>query len=106
MKRFAVFSCLGLGDGLIALVLSNNLHLNGYEVTTFHPFLEGLQEWFPYLPLRSFPLLKDLELVLKEFEHFFLIYEKSTWMQAILVHCQNHYPERTTILNPYRDGPL
>ncbi len=100
MKRCAVFSCLGLGDGLIALVLSNNLYLNGCEVTTFHPFLENLQEWFPHLPLRPFPPSEDFGSSLKEFDHFFLIYEKSSWMQAILAHCQKHCLERTTVLNP------
>jgi hypothetical protein len=100
MNRWAVFSCLGLGDGLIALVLSNNLHLNGGEVTTFHPFLASFQEWFPHLPLRSFPLREELGSILKEFDRFFLIYERSAWMQAILAHCQEHYPECTTVLNP------
>jgi heptosyltransferase III len=100
MERCAVFSCLGLGDGLIALVLSNNLHLNGRAVTTFHPFLENLQEWFPHLFLRTFPLREELEAALKEFDRFFIIYEKSSWMQAVLTHCQHHYPNRTTVLNP------
>jgi hypothetical protein len=99
-SRYAVFSCLGLGDGLIALVLSNNLHLNGGAVTTFHPFLEGLQEWFPHLPLRQFPPLEDIERVLKEFDYFFILYEKTPWMQAVLTHCQKHYPGQTTVLNP------
>jgi hypothetical protein len=91
---------MGLGDGLIALVLSNNLHLNGAEVTTFHPFLANLQEWFPHLPLRSFPLPDDLEGILEGFDHYFLIYEKTPWMQAVLGHCQTFYPKRTTVLNP------
>src|SRR5690348_18510042 len=42
MQHCAVFSCQGMGDGLISLVLSNNLHLNGAEATTFHPFLNEL----------------------------------------------------------------
>ncbi len=100
MKRCAVFSCMGLGDGLIALVLSNNLHLNGAEVTTFHPFLGSLQEWFPHLPLRSFPLPDDLEGILEGFDHYFLIYEKTPWMQAVLGHCQTFHPKCTTVLNP------
>ena len=99
-KRCAVFSCLGLGDGLIALVLSNNLHLNGFEVTTFHPSLNCLQKWFPHLPLRPFPAQEELGSVLKEFDRFFLIYEKSEWMQAVLDYTQKNHPEKTTILNP------
>ena len=100
MRRCAIFSCLGMGDGLIALVLSNNLKLNGYTVTTFHPFLEDLQSWFPHLPIRGFPSKENLEAVLKEFEHFFIIYEKSSWMNEILSFCQRFYPDKTIVLNP------
>ncbi len=100
MPRCAVFSCLGMGDGLIALVLSNNLHLNGGEVTTFHPFLDSLQAWFPHLPIRRFPTSEEMELVLQQFDRLFILFEKSPWMQAILRHCQKHYPDKTTVLNP------
>ncbi len=100
MHRFAVFSCLGLGDGLIALVLSNNLQLNGKEVTTFHPFLESLSDWFPSHKIRSFPPPEEMESVLSQFDHFFVIYEKSPWMQAILQLCHQKFPRQTTVLNP------
>lgn len=93
-KKCAVFSCMGMGDGLLALVLSNNLHLNGGEVTTFHPFLSSLQSWFPHLPIRSFP--SDLE----PFDRYFFIYEKSAWMQPLLQHCLEHHRDKTTVLNP------
>lgn len=99
-QRCAVFSCLGLGDGLIALVLSNNLHLNGGEVTTFHPFLDSLQNWFSHLPVRRFPAIENMDAMLGQFDRFFIIYEKSPWMQAILKYCQTHYKDQTTILNP------
>ncbi len=79
--RSAVFSCLGLGDGLLALELANNLHLNGDEVVTFHPFLQGLQGWLPHLPIRPFPP------VLEEFDRFFIIYEKTPWMEAVIQTC-------------------
>jgi hypothetical protein len=100
MKRCAVFSSLGLGDGLIALVLANNLYLNGCELVTFHPFLQSLQDWFPHLPLRPFPSDEDIPQELARFDRFFFIYEKSTWMQAALEYCMGHYPERTVVLNP------
>jgi hypothetical protein len=94
--KCAVFSCKGLGDGLLALVLANNLKIRGDEVTTFHPFLQGLQSWFPDLSIQPFPPLEALN----DFDHFFIIYEKSPWMQAILEFCMNRYKERTTVLNP------
>ena len=96
MKNAAIFSCKGMGDGLLALVLSNNLALNGVETTTFHPFLQGVQEWFPHLPIRPFPAIEDL----KRFDHFFIIYEKTPWMEAVLAFCETNYPEQTHVLNP------
>ncbi len=94
----AVFSCLGLGDGLISLVLSNNLHLNGASVTTFHPFLSSLQPWFPHLPLSSFP--DEIELTLEKFDQIFLFFEKSPQMQSLLKVCLEKYRHKTVILNP------
>jgi heptosyltransferase III len=98
--RCAVFSCLGLGDGLLALVLSHNLQINGWEVTTYHPTLAQMQDWFPSLPIRPFPEEKNLKGALESFEHFFLFFEKSSWMQKILNFCQIYYPARLKILNP------
>ena len=95
-KRAAVFSCLGIGDGLIALVLSNNLTLNGFEVTTFHPTLSALQGWFPWTRIRPFPRLEELE----GFDRIFIPYEKIPQMQAVIQECTEKYPEKTKIINP------
>ena len=92
--KCAVFSCLGLGDGLLALVLSHNLQIHGHEVTTFHPFLHQLQAWFPHLPLRPFPP------ELKQFNRYFIIYERTEWSQAVLKECLTKYRDQTTVLNP------
>ncbi len=100
MKNCAVFSCMGLGDGLIAMVLSHNLYLNGCRVTTFNPFLQGLQDWFPTLPIRPFPDIADIPELLKGFDRFFIVYEKTPWMSAILKFCEEKYPDKTTVLNP------
>lgn len=100
MERCAVFSCMGLGDGLIAQVLSNNLHLNGYKTVLFHPFLQKLQGWFPELAIEPFPGKEQLISCLSSFDRFFIMYEKSVWMQEILAYCQKHYPEKTSVLNP------
>jgi hypothetical protein len=95
-KRCAVLSCLGLGDGLISLILSNNLHLNGWSVETFHPFLSSLQSWFPHLPIHAFPQKEELE----SYDKIFIFYEKSSWMQEIIQHLLHKCPEKTCVLNP------
>lgn len=94
--KTAVFSCKGLGDGLIALVVSNNLQRNGDEVSTFHPFLSQLQSWFPHLPLLAFPSLEKLAY----FDRYIIIYEKTPWMQEVLAFCERNYPMKTFVLNP------
>jgi hypothetical protein len=91
---------MGLGDGLIALVLSHNLYLNGCRVTTFHPFLQGLQSWFPTLSIQSFPAEDKLAEVLKRYDRFFILFEKTPWMASIMNYCQKKHPDQTTILNP------
>lgn len=96
MKHCAVFSTKGLGDGLIASVLANNLQINGATVTFFHPFLQGLQRWFPHLAIRPFPTTQELV----QFDAFFFIYEQTPWMQALLKHCEKLYPDQTAVLNP------
>ncbi len=95
-KCAAVFSCLGLGDGLIALVLANNLRLQGVDVTLFHPFLEQLQNWFPSIKISPFPSVDALS----AYDAFYIIYEKSERMFTILNYCEQHFPFQTVVLNP------
>ena len=92
----ALFSCQGLGDGLLALIIAHNLQRAGDITTTFHPFLQGMQPWFPDLFLAPFPEPHQLA----EFDRYILVYEKSSWMHSILNHCKHYYPEKTFILNP------
>ncbi len=92
--KIAVFSCAGLGDALITLILSHNLSMCQHRVTTFHPFIHQLQAWFPYSSFASFP--PDFD----EFDQFFIFYEKSPWMEEVLQNCLTHYRDRTTVLNP------
>lgn len=94
--KYAVFSCLGLGDGLITLILSHNLKRNGVEVTTFHPQLSQMQRWFPGLPIASFPKTEELA----GFDRFFIFYEKTPWMHEILDFCIKNYRDKTIVLNP------
>lgn len=102
--KVAIFSCLGLGDGLIASVLANNLVIHGAKVTLFHPFLKSLQTWFPHIQMEPFP--PNLE----EFDRFFLIFERSPWMGDVLSQLLERFRSQTTVLNPIatpnRDYPF
>lgn len=45
--RAAVICSKGIGDGLMMMVASHRLKLEGYTVTTFHDHLDQLEKWFP-----------------------------------------------------------
>ena len=60
MKNVAVVSAKGLGDGLISMVVSQNLLLAGVNVTTFNPWLHQLARWFPGHKFAPLPKLHDL----------------------------------------------
>lgn len=96
MDKCAVFSCRGLGDGLFSLVLSNNLVLNGYPTTTFHPFFQHLQSWFRALPIK--PFSSHPEHLLAQFDQIFIFHETSPWIQDILSICLEKYREKTTVI--------
>jgi heptosyltransferase-3 len=100
MDRCAVFCCMGLGDGLISLVLSNNLQRSGRLVTTYHPFLSGLKRWLPSLEIESFPEAQDLEKTLSSFDHIFIFFEKSPAMASVIEAAHRLKRDKVTILNP------
>lgn len=97
-KTAAVFSCQGLGDGLIALVLSHNLALNGYTTTTFHPSLASLQSWLPTLSIATLP--SNIEKQLHTFDRLFIFVEQTAPMISLLTHALKDHRDKTIILNP------
>jgi len=100
LLKCAIFSCQGLGDGLISLTLSNNLAIEGYQTTTYHPFLIQMQEWFPHLRIKGFSEFGDVEKELGGFDRFFIFFEKSPRMSQVIHYCKTHFAEKTTIINP------
>jgi hypothetical protein len=98
--KCAVFSCLGLGDGLISLVLSKNLSKAGHDVTTYHPFLSGLQEWFPFSKIVAFPQKGYFDEELRSFDKIFIFFEKTPSMSEVISFCKAHLSDKTVIINP------
>ena len=60
MKRAAVICAHGIGDGLLMMIASHRLQMEGYVVTTYHPHLPELQSWFDTHRLESNLDLDDL----------------------------------------------
>ena len=53
-SRVAVVAARGLGDGLLSLILSNNLMRSGHLVTSYSTILCQMQDWFPEHTIASF----------------------------------------------------
>lgn len=71
--RAGVFCHNGLGDGVNTLVLSNNLHLNGWKVDTYQNAIGSMQNWFPHLNVLSYPPLSELPRILNQYDLFFVV---------------------------------
>ncbi|NGX28329.1 MAG: hypothetical protein K940chlam1_00505 [Candidatus Anoxychlamydiales bacterium] len=99
--KVANFSSQGLGDGLIALMLSYNLYLNGYEVDTFHNSLDQMQSYFPNLPIKKYPRLDDIEKIIKNYDQIFISYnEGSTFIQKLIKEGKKTKASKVFVLNP------
>lgn len=72
--KAGVFGHNGLGDGVNILVLSNNLHLNGWQVDTYNNVMGSMQRWFPHLPVFSYPPLSELSSILQRYDRFFVVH--------------------------------
>ena len=94
MNKYGIFSCAGLGDCLLIFIIAENLRRQGHQVVVFHPFMTEVQAWFPQIPIRPFPPQYE------EFDRFIVVYEKSSWMKAVLDHTLVSYREQTIVLNP------
>ncbi len=99
--KVANFSSEGLGDGLIALMLSYNLYLNGYEIDTFHNTLDQMQSYFPNLPIKKYPRLGDIDEILKNYNQIFISYnENSTFIQKLIKEGKKTKTSKVFVLNP------
>jgi heptosyltransferase III len=86
MKKAAVFSSKGIGDGLLFLVICENLKKNGYEVILYHNILPKLSQWFGSLQIQPYPNREDL---FEKLESFDLIVVNSD-SQPIIVELKNY----------------
>jgi heptosyltransferase III len=59
--KVAIVASKGLGDGLIFLVIANNLQKNGFKVTFYSNFISHLQSWIPAISVKPFPNKSDLK---------------------------------------------
>ena len=100
--RAAVFSSKGIGDGLISLILSHNLHLNGYSVVTFHAKnLKEFKNWFPHLKIEKYPKIEEIEEIVNNFSKIFISHDSSNnFIQKLIHFGKKKYPKKVFVMNP------
>jgi len=99
--KAAVFSCKGLGDGLISLALANNLHLNDYRVDTFHINLDEIQSIFPHLKINKYPNIEEIDNILSTYDQIFISYDESNhFIMKLIEDGKKFFPKKIYVLNP------
>ncbi len=100
-RKMAVFSCPGLGDGLVSLQLAYNLSLNGYAVELFHERqFNELQAWTE-IPIKKYPKQPDIKKLFSTYEKVFISQDlDSAWVQALIREGKKTDPQKLVVLNP------
>lgn len=69
MKRIAVMTASGLGDGLIFHIFSHNLTLAGYSVVTFNKHLSGFGSWLNGYHFATNENLEDFDAIILQHDN-------------------------------------
>jgi heptosyltransferase-3 len=100
--RAGVFCHNGLGDGVNSLVLSNNLHLNGWKVDTFQNMMGSMQNWFPHLSIQPYPTLEELPRVLQSYDWFFVVQnDTDPFVLQLIQEGKRRFPEKIKVIYLY-----
>ncbi len=100
--RAGVFCHNGLGDGVNSLVLSNNLHLNGWSVDTFQNALGSMQNWFPHLIVKPYPDLEELPKILQNYDWFFVVHnDTDSFVLKLVQEGKRRFPDRLKVIYLY-----
>ena len=97
-----VFCHNGLGDGVVGLVLSNNLHLNGFRVDTYQDVIGSMQNWFPHLPVMPYPSVEMVEKLFHAYDFFFVFQnDTSDLIQKLIYEGKRRFPDRVKVIYIY-----
>ncbi|VVB80393.1 Glycosyltransferase family 9 (heptosyltransferase) [uncultured archaeon] len=101
MGKCAVFCSQGLGDGLLFLLLSENLQRNGYEVDTYHPSLAQLQEFFPNQALHGMHSLDGIVSLISSNDNYERVFfNLDSWNAEAAFKAKETHPDRVFLLKP------
>lgn len=100
--RAGVFCHNGLGDGVNCLVLSNNLHLNGWKVETYQNVVGSMQNWFPHLPVQPYPSVEELPRILNSYDWFFVVQnDTDEFVLKLVQEGKRRFPDRLKLIYLY-----
>lgn len=100
--RAGVFCHNGLGDGVNSLILSNNLHLNGWKVDTYQNKMGSMQNWFPHLNVQSYPSLSELPHTLNAYDWFFVVQnDTDPFVLQLIKEGKRRFPDRLKVIYLY-----
>ena len=89
--KIAVVASFGLGDGMIFLIIANNLQRNGYDVTFYNNFTAQMQDWLPHIRGKSYP---DTDKMLQEMLSYDLVFSEALTPLTV-----DFKPEQLHVLN-------
>lgn len=102
LLKGAVISREGLGDGLVALILAHNLHLNGWDVSMYQKGIcDQLQPWLGHIQLKREYSVEKIDEILKSFDKIFIFYcEKDPFTHQIIKRGKEIDEMKVTVINP------
>lgn len=69
LKKIAVVTASGMGDGLIMHIASHNLAQKGFQVTTFNDHLPGFGQWLNGYTLSKNPMEESFDAILLQHDN-------------------------------------
>ena len=101
-KKIGFFARNPLGDGINSLVLSNNFHLNGYEVDTYNISLCTMKNWFPHLPIFPYPDPSKIPELVDQYDSIVVVWDpKTEFITALVKHAKQHCPDKIKVMYLY-----
>ena len=99
-KKAAVFPAAGIGDALLMMIASARLLELGYEVTTLHPALQQLQEWFPKQKFAQPPPLEQFSTFFSSYDLIIVENDNSLKIRALVQLREERKIENLAIFYP------
>jgi len=98
--KAAIFSCPGLGDGLISLALAYNLYLNEYIVDVYHGNLSQMQSFFSFVTIKNIHSVHIPDII-SSYDKIFISYDDTdAFVIKLIKEGKEHFKKKVFVLNP------